>query len=718
MFLKVSVVFLCAIFGLGACSQAQQVQWVLDANSAKDPLLLKIDGNILHVLFGLGPVYDINDNILGPRDYKVELNKVVADHGYEVYFCSAKSEDEHFSAEYTLKFKRLDDYSIEMLVDGTDNVTSFEAGNIIGTDESFKQFYTGERDAEAHANNDGYPPILFTSSSGFYLNGFWDTDYTNACRPTHRLPPKKNFITKNPPITCDPSYAKLTNKKRLPLKERFVFRFSADMWKVYGPVLNEPSPYGKELSEMVYFDGWTEKFCHGIEVLKFIKEAVPEQIKLYTIIQHWASWSGWDKSNPDAYRIPDHTMPLASYGSPAQLKEYLFLAKSRGRVGFRYNYMHIADESWSFKEGIVKKALKSSGETAWFSDFHTIGPLITRQETEVVKIFNTNTSFHDQWGSMGTGYPVVNFDANVPDAGTVASVRKMVRQLCLTTKDIQNGPLSSESLISEFLIGKYLDTGDFAVFAADQRDDFSPEYKLRRLHQLTTVHGMGLGYRYFFTKSDPNWRARGQQKYFESDVDVDGYRACEALYGNGGYLYVKGLMRKVHALTECMTIGIAQRYYAMQPVDYIKYSNGGRWKAFDKILSESLSLDELHQYYKRFHIRYSNGCHVWVNRANTAFEVKTPDNEVFTLGKNCWIIYTEDGKLICYTAEVNDPVVADFLGRVDFCEDKNLGIKYVNPRTLHEYKGVSVPTVWVKDKIHYRLKDPQTTFGHICEKEY
>lgn len=688
-------------------------KWQLNDGTPRSPLNLVVGELKLEILSGLGPVYDYDHDILGPEDYDVELVSSHQESNSVVYECRASYEE--FKADYTLEFSLLDDGAMELLVGGSGDVSSFKIGNIKGSDESYKLFYTGEREPESHQHNDNYPGMIYISSAKLYLYGFWDKDYTHASKPQNRSRPKQNFIVKTPPVTVDAHYRLMTDGSRQPLKERYVFRFSEDLWQAYGPVLNKPSPYGKELARTVFFDGWNDKFNVGVKGFEFLNEAVPEEVKFYTVIQKWQSWDNWDQTNPDAFRLPDHTTPCSGYGTTDELRQFLSLAQARGYAGFRYNYVHVGSKSWSFKEGFVKKALKSSGKEAWFTNFDSIKPLMIRQEQEAKETYNPTASLHDQWGSVGSGYPVVNFDAGAPGAATVSKIRNDIREVCLASKKINRGPISSESMISEFLYGEYLDTGDYCIFGANQRFDFSPEYKLHRLHELTTVHAMGLGYRHYYPG---NWKVNkepGSDKYFGSDEELDSYRACEVLYGNGAYLYVKAPMRKVHMLTECLTIGLAQRYYAMQPVDYVKYSTGGRFKDFQKIIPKVSSLDELHSWYKRFHIRYKNGCNVWINRDENSMEIRTPNNEMITLAKNCWLVFMEDGSFIAYTAVVSDPVVAGFKARADFCEDKNLGIKYANPRRLDRFMGVSKPTVWQNGKVRFVLQDPNTTLAQMCK---
>lgn len=700
--------------GFYRISPEEFVQWQINENDPGNPLVLAAGNQSLGILSGLGPVYDYEGGILSPGNYAIELlSSQRTTGGGCVYVCRASYGD--FEAEYTLELNPLDANTMELLIDGTDNVWSFKIGNISGLTEPCKLFYTGEREAEARLINDNYSGLIYLPSSKLFLHGSWDKDYTNARIPQNRTKPKQNFLAIDPAPTTDAFYALLTDGTRQPLKERYVFRFGKDPWQAYGPVQNKPSPYGSELAEMVYFDGWVTNFCYGIAAFEFLNEAIPEEVGFYTSIQHWAAWSGWDMTNPDAFRTPDHVTPWPAYGTTTELHRYLSLAQARGYAGFRYNYLHIGRQSWSVDEGSVQHALTSDGSSAWYANLATTKPLVATQEADVQAVFSPTAAFHDQWGSAGSGAPIVNYDATAAGAGKLSAIRRDIREACQASKGIHGGPLASESLFSEYLFGEYVDTGDFCIYGGDQRHDFSPEYKLRRLHGLTTVHSMGLGWRYFYSDGWITNKPLGTAKYFGSDEELDSYRACEVLYGNGGYLYAKASLRKVHMLTECLTVGLAQRYYAMQPVDFVEYSTGGDFARFHEIIDQSNSLAELQAWYGRFHIRYRNGCHVWVNRDPDPLEVTTPNDGVITLAQHCWLVYMENGTFSAYTAEVDDPVVTGLKARVDFCEDKNLGIKYANPRTLTEFKGASAPTVWQAGQVRFVLSDPNTTLEEMCQ---
>jgi hypothetical protein len=716
--LIISVISVFLVVGCGAAErnlpEPIKHNWSFNGEDASNPLQLRHNDKILNLLDGIGPVFAIsaNENV-APIDYDVSVKSVSLSANGGKYECTATVDDMSFS--YTIEFKVLDENSVELIVEGNNNVFALQTGTVTGVDEQFKQFNTGERDLESHFGNSSYPAVIFWQSAGIYILGEFDPDYSNCSFPRHRNPSRRSFLVDNPPLSIDPHYGLLTDGSRNNLKERFVIRFSENLWDVYGEIKQQKSEYTDFLKTAVYLDGWFERFCYGKKTIEFLQEALPKEIGLLTTIQHWAAWNKWDGTCPDSWQAPEHTTPWTKYGTADELHEYIDLARSMGKVGLRQNYLYVADNSWSYEKGLFKKAQRSSGEDAWFSNLHTVKPLLVRQETEIKNTFNVNAAFHDQWVSAGTGYPIVNYDAESENPGTVSGLREIIRDLASTTKDIMQGPLLSESMISEYLYGEYIDAGDYCIFGANERVDFAPEYKLRRLHSLAMAYGMGLGYRHYYRG---NWevnRASGDDKYFNSDEELDSYRACTVLYGNGAYLFGKRFLSKSHVLTEFMTVGIAQRYYAFEPIEYIKYSSGGRFRTLEQIIPNVQSAADLHKWYQRFHINYKNGTHVWVNRGDNPFDVTTPENEVITLGKNCWLAYSEDGNLLAYTAMTECPVVAGLPGRVDYARCKKIGVEYANPRTIKRFKDVSLPTVWIDGKKHFALKNPKETVEQMCK---
>jgi hypothetical protein len=703
------VVFICAVLYLSSFVVAEDFKLTVTDNPS-DLLILNYGENKLHLLDKMGPVFEVEDNLYGPDSYKTKIINVKNEAQLKKLRCSAESKD--FKEEYEIWIEQKTNDEVVFTISGPGNVSEFQIGNITGCQQAFKQFYTGEREMESFPKNDGMCPMIYWPGGDLYIYTEWDMSYANSANYKHRMLPKSNFLAKNPPAGSDFSYAVLSDGSRPRLKERFTIRCSKNLWDAYGKK-NNPSEYRQELADMIYFDSWSESFSSTLNCLKWLKETTNGKVKFYTIIQTWADWKHWDDTNPDAYRIPDHDQTGEIYGNKSQLLEIMSIAKSMGRAGLRCNYMHIGPQSWSIKEGLVKRAIDSKGQQAWYTDFNSAKLLIEKQENDIKKDFAPTTAFHDQWASGGCGWPIINFDSSVKGAGTLSHTQGIIKEICKYTKAFHSGPLSSETLNGEFLIGEYVDTGDYGIYGADDRFDISPEYKLRRLHELSVLYGMGLGYRFYVGPWEDKWGKGASPEYsyyYDDNEKLDKYRACEVLWGNGAYLDFKSRMRKVHALEECMTVGIAQKYYVLQPVDYVKYGNNGRWKTFENIMKDSNSSEDLFKWQKNFHIKFKNGCHIYVNRGEEPLQLRYLKNKNIKLPQDGWLIYTEDGNMIAYTALVTDPVVAGSEGRTVFCEDKNRGIKYVNPRKIMSYEGVSKPTIWLNGKSVYTLDEPNAKF--------
>jgi hypothetical protein len=133
--------------------------WSINNSNALDPLLYTYGGQTLHVLKNVGPVFVGG---IAPGDYSSSvLSSTIVD-GYTVLECHASYGT--FSSNYFLKFKELPDHSMEILVEGTNEVEEFRCGRIEGTSESFKQFYTGQRLTEAFPGNYGESPHIYLPS--------------------------------------------------------------------------------------------------------------------------------------------------------------------------------------------------------------------------------------------------------------------------------------------------------------------------------------------------------------------------------------------------------------------------------------------------------------------------------------------------------------------------------------------------------------------------
>ena len=678
-------------------SYSVRAGWSINTSSHNNPLQFGFNSESLDILDGITPVFE---NDLYPT--QISLNATYVDaNGYRIFNCTAQNGVN--SCQYLIKLKVLDTFSVELLLNGiSGNIERFECGNITGSAGQFKQFYTGERYTDIYSGNNRVPPILYWQDQDIYFYGFWDKDVSNGVTAFHRQNPKTIFLSDEPPFTCDVEYGVLSDGSVPLLNERYLLKYSYELWDAYQPLPNSASAFAQELSGMLLFDQWGGSgFDYGRFVLEWLEDVAGGHLDFYTVCHGWSSL-GFDVSNPDYYQRGLHDEPMAWYGNIEDLQNYIEQGKESGRIALHCNYMMAADESWSLVQGDIKRAINSAGEPAWYTNMASVLPLVQRQESEIFQDLQTNGLFHDQSAS-GT---VINYDIQMDGAGTISQARALIRQVCSSAKGVNNVPLFSESLAVEHLLGEYVDGGDMSIMNGYNRYDFSPEYKLRRLHKLSAFHSVGLAYRHYYDSTESERVYLGNQAYFNDDQKLDSYRACEILYGNGAYLFSFpteiSTLRKVHALTECFTVGVLQKYYLLQTLDYVLYGKAGMWKTLPQVIEASTSVEEMRSWYKQFHIRYTNGCNVWVNRDAEEMEVSLPDGTTIVLPQNGWTVYTEDGQVVGYTALYND-------SRVDFCEDKNRAIMYINPRDAGLFKRTLRATVWIDGQKHFELDEPDAT---------
>ena len=507
----------------------------------------------------------------------------------------------------------------------------------------------------------------------------------------------------------DVIYAPRTDGTRMPLDETLTLRLGRDLWKTLPVPQQRPSEYARELAGEVFLDVWGGRADETEYLLRHLSAVTGGQVRFLTIFENWEA-GGFDALLPDSILMPDFP-PNPGIGSIEEFQSLSRYARSCGRFGLRTNYVAWRPGSPSARAGKAVRALDSAGKPQWFTRPADWVPLVRRQEGEIRRLFSTNASFTDQFGSAGAPWGYTDCDAAQPGAGAMKVSQQQQRQLLRLIKDTHRGPLGSETLIDETEIGEYLDTGDFGIFDGYHRA-FTPEFKLRRIHHLTTVHGMGLMYRYFEMPPFPAFSA-GKCTYLTDPEQYDDYRAAEVLYGNGGYLFYYPGMPWNYVLTECLVVGTLQKYYALQPVKSVSYYREAKWQSLPEVVAAGVSplpdpwvstpgLDPL----RRISVEYANGLRVVVNRLPEEFTVDA-GGQAIVLPKSGWVAWLPGQRLLAYSA-----FAPGTRHRVDFIRDDTAGVQFLNPRG-QETLGETQLTLWRADRRDPRYEvvarvDPRT----------
>jgi len=680
------------------CTCASNAQTIsILPKTPTNPVKIISGKSVLYPIEGFGPIFLVNGSEIGPGDYKVSvITKTPVPKGMRLT-CNATSGT--WSAKYILTITQPSAGKITIALTSDTPATGSTPGKFSNGGLAIKQFYTGERVTESYAMESA-SHVVYVPTAGIYLRGAWDLDVSNAARIS-TLSVFHNLKAVGVPIAPNMAYQSGIQGPMPKLRELFVLTVSKNLWSAYELLTQKPSEYRSQIGKMVYIDLWHHEIPIQERFIKWLNIATANKVPFVTIVQVWGE-RGFDGTLPDLFRIPDHMKQQNS--TIEELKSLVDTCKSMGLGGLRDNYQLATDYSWSIKENILGKGKDAANGDLWETDHSKLLPLIKRQEKDIKTYFNDTARFSDQLTSGGDGWPYIQFQADYKRRATISGARQSLKEFCRAIKDTVKGPLLSETMNQEFLAGEFVDSADFGIFAGHQRTDFSPDYKLRFLQPKSAYHSMGLGHRFFEMPSTTDWFGKGMTEYFGAQEDQDDYRTCEVLYGNGGYIFWYPGYTKSRAITEVLTLGVAQPYYTLATLDYVKYGSASEWKTLEQLIPKVETTDELHTWFTRFHIRFKNGCHIWVNRNADTFSVRLPDGSMLELPQYSYVIYTEDNNLLCYSALARDTVVSGAVHRIDFCQDKKRGIKFINPRNPNgEIMGASIPTLWVSGKIAYEL---------------
>lgn len=314
--------------------------------------------------------------------------------------------------------------------------------------------------------------------------------------------------------------------------------------------------------------------------------------------------------------------------------------------------------------------------------------------------------------------------------------------------------------MDEHLLGEFIDFGDYGIYDGFRRA-LSPEFKLRRLNKLTAFHGVGLMYRFFELPPFPNFCAL-KRDYATEEALRDDYRAVEILFGNGGYIFYEpaGLRRKPwnYFATEIALVGTLQRRYVGEEVAAVEYWDAGAWRTLTELLERGVeptvaSWNPQPEAMRCVKVVYKNGLRVLVNRLDEAFDATTLAPELakvdfggrspvdfsteteeetqdagagkivesasfeakgrnrLILPKSGWIAWTADGAALAFSGilaegrgkketrtEKTAQNEAEFNGRIDFIDDAEAGVRYVDPRD-GVFEGRTRPTLWLDGEI-------------------
>ncbi|MHB1462966.1 MAG: LamG domain-containing protein [Armatimonadota bacterium] len=507
----------------------------------------------------------------------------------------------------------------------------------------------------------------------------WDFDKSNCSviTPTDATPNRQ-------PLVGDQIYMNRQDGSRMPMHEVLNLRLGSDLWKTIGPLPNQPTPYAKELRNMVCADLWGGSFPVCKDFLEWLDRSTAGAYKFLTIVHDWQS-PAYDTN------LPEVMPPNAKYGGEQAMRTLLATGNRIGRIGLHNNYLVTGLPGGRAEAAGARPYLSPTGGMDKVLGGYRPAPISMVEPMKLIEpevhAMGTSAVHLDEHGAIGL--PVegwafgINCDPKHPDEIMLRTLIRGMRETTLTAKKIHQGPVFVETGGNEYLEG-YSDCNDYGVLKGTARVLW-PDYKLHRIQPLIGGYGMGLYYRYFLSPSEfyTPWPSPGVKQ-----EEADDYRTAQLFYANGAYLFWYPGMPKEFAFTEVGLVGTLQPYYMFQKIQEISYLCADRkWRSFAELIQQDFPRD------RRYVVKeiFANGYSQIVNRTADEVTISTPRGEMI-LPKNSFVAW-KDSSLYAYSA-----YAPGTQHRVDYAEDKTRQIKFINPRT-GSFQGVTVPSIWVKGKL-------------------
>ena len=662
-------------------------------NPYKAELDVMIGGKSIPLLQGVGPVWKSNGKECSIATETVSLVEITKNEGRNT-FIYASPEDIRWSL--TLRQGSAGDVVFDLKSEHAGFLKSqpgsvIAGGKWIGLD--LNQYQT------AHGQTN-WPKTFYLCNHDLFLCAWWDWSASNASSPVW---PLKQCEPRTGKRAFAPAasmlYRPCLDGTFSPLSDSLHVRVSPKLWKAALPSLCEPSEYRKELSTMVYLDLWGGETAAGKKhILTCLSKLAGDHVRFLTIVQNWQT-AGFDALLPDSIWMPEYP-PSPAKGTVDEYRELSELGKSLGLIGFRTNYALFCDQAPSVLKGIVAQATDENGKSKWHTQPAKWTTLARRQEKEIADLWQPNASFTDQLGSGACPQIYMDYKLEGGGGSTIASTLRHQRELARLIKETHKGPLGTETLNQQDLIGRYCDFGDYGCMNGHNRF-FPPDYKLQRLQPLTMHYGCGLAYR-FFEASPFKLFHKQALDIWEDPALMDDYRCCEVMLGNGAYIFWKSPW--AWAVTESILIGRLQRYYALEPVKSVDYQVNGSWRSLEDLVRNGFAPQgrpwlQKQKELARIRIMYRNGLTVYVNRLPGELVVDVPDAKL-TLPQYGWVAYMPDASLFAYSA-----LMPGTEHRVDCLEEKSSGLRFLNPRGKRIHDSTDV-RLWQDGKLLWSL-DPK-----------
>lgn len=547
--------------------------------------------------------------------------------------------------EFTIKLSIKGKSLIVEAIAANNNITAFKLGRSSGTTNP-KLIAVPFFDSRWST-----PKILY--ANGVFVSTLLDWYKTNSSwlQEGNGIENTKIVSVDSAIYAVGSAYLPKTNGERNTLCERLFISVSPDVTEVLPNIPNPPSQYGKVTAKLVN--------CTRMYPVLGKRSEIMDEINFWRKMKNYGMNHMFIRYHEEMWRTP-----LKSSNAYSQLNAGAAFCGDQGVielveglkccgyfVGLYDNYKMINPLNGYFDNDIVA-CFDASGIWEHANNGEFIVKTSKAIELEsfysprLHKKFGSNAVYNDEttnrppWGH-------VDFDCRAPGAGKLTTALYDYGQILLKEKEFFRGPVWSEGTSQYFWAG-LSDTN----YAQNNHPDAPTlvDFQLLKIHPLENDTGVDLSV------------------HFEKNLDWK--LATQIVYGNMGHLWDSGKIdgsifhgrakeiNDIHSILKSyFMMQQLQGYYAMIPVDKIRYNDNGA------LVSTSNAIATGAYKNSQVYVKYANCLEVYVNRNQEKNWKVGLHNKEYILPPNGYVAFLPD-EILEYSCLVDNQ-------RVDYVEGRN-----------------------------------------------
>lgn len=468
-------------------------------------------------------------------------------------------------------------------------------------------------------------------------------------------------------------YLPKTDGKRNPLYERLFITVSPDFAEVLPNIPNPPSPFGEITGKVIYATRMAAFYTRSAV-------GSPEQpaleLQFWKKMKNYGMENMWVRYHCDMWRTPSRSMHFnlkleaaPAIGGDETIKELVKGLKGLGYLVAPYvNYRFIHPLHKSFDNDLL--GINEHGN--WTSEpwgYRLKSLRMIEFESyyapRMRRKFGWNSVYLDE-ASNTPPWGLVDYDSRVPEAGKLAEILKIHGQLFLNEKHFFKGPVWSEGTSHYFWAG-LTDSN----YAQNWHPDAPTlvDFQLLKIHVLENDNGVDLS---TLETKDLDWKLATQIVYGNMGHLWDGSLFI------GGAIYLKDLnIRPI--LKSYFMMQQLQRYYAMIPVDSIRYNDNGRLVSTSAAIATEAYKDS------QVYVKYENGLQVYVNRNQQKIWEISINGQAYHLPPNGYVASLPN-RILEYSSIVNNHRVDYVKGEnYTYCDGRGTATDFGDIVAAHSY---------------------------------